>query len=119
MCDECENKKTYSKQFNNNAEIVEKKEYTLLEKVNSFSDAMFEFFSGETEKAEIKTIKHNLNICANCDDLKRFQKTEKGSALTLGDRCGICGCFVKQKVKQLGKHWTCPNGKWLTENKKD
>ena len=91
-------------------------QYTTTQKIKSFGNAMVELITGKTQAAEFDIIKHNLSVCSNCDDLKRFNDLPKGADLGLFDSCGICGCYIKQKVKRLGKNWTCPAGKWLTEN---
>lgn len=90
--------------------------YTATQKIKSFGGAMVELITGKTQAAEDDIIKHNLGVCSNCDDLKRFNELPKGADLGLFDTCGICGCPIKQKVKRLGKNWNCPAGKWLTEN---
>lgn len=118
-CEPCQKKKIYSTQFKetpmqNNTQKTQT--YTTTQKIKSFGGAMVELITGKTQAAEDDIIKHNLGVCSNCDDLKRFNELPKGADLGLFDHCGICGCYIKQKVKRLGKNWTCPAGKWLTEN---
>ena len=117
-CEPCEKKKIYSTQFKEKP--MEKKQttqpYNTTQKIKSFGNAMVELITGKTQAAEDDIIKHNLSVCSMCDDLKRFNELPKGADLGLFDACGVCGCPIKQKVKRLGKNWTCPAGKWLTEN---
>ena len=121
-CVPCEKKKIYSTQFketpmqNTQNNTQKTQPYTTTQKIKSFGGAMVELITGKTQAAEDDIIKHNLGVCSNCDDLKRFNELPKGADLGLFDACGICGCYIKQKVKRLGKNWTCPAGKWLTEN---
>ena len=117
-CEPCEKKKIYSTQFKEKPmqDTQTTQPYTTTQKIKSFGNAMVELITGKTQAAEDDIIKHNLGVCANCDDLKRFNELPKGADLGLFDSCGICGCYIKQKVKRLGKNWTCPAGKWLTEN---
>lgn len=117
-CEPCQKKKIYSTQFKEtpmqNTQTTQP--YTTTQKIKSFGGAMVELITGKTQAAEDDIIKHNLGVCSMCDDLKRFNELPKGADLGLFDTCGICGCYIKQKVKRLGKNWTCPAGKWLTEN---
>ena len=117
-CEPCEKKKIYSTQFKETPmqNTQKTQPYTTTQKIKSFGGAMVELLTGKTQAPDFDIIKHNLSVCSNCDDLKRFNELPKGADLGLFDTCGICGCPVKQKVKRLGKNWTCPAGEWLTEN---
>lgn len=115
-CEPCEKKKIYSTQFKEVQDTPKTQPYTTTQKIKSFGGAMVELITGKTQAAENDIIKHNLSVCSMCDNLKRFNELPKGADLGLFDSCGICGCYIKQKVKRLGKNWTCPAGKWLTEN---
>jgi hypothetical protein len=50
-----------------------------------------------------KTENERLNICKNCNLLEKS---------CLGDRCGICGCFLKYKTKFVFEECPSEDKKW-------
>lgn len=52
-----------------------------------------------------------LESCRSCVHLLRFVKGIDAAAdVGLGDRCELCGCFVRAKSLLSGER--CPAGKW-------
>lgn len=66
--------------------------------------------SGEQVLASKEQQKERLQICENCDKVMRFHDLPVGSSITLKDRCGKCGCFIRGKVTLAVE--SCPLGKW-------
>lgn len=66
---------------------------------------------GEQVAVDQTVLTNRLVLCADCDDLKRFQPSaEKGDDVGLRDMCGQCGCFARLKAGFATE--ACPLGKW-------
>jgi len=56
-------------------------------------------YAQATVTPESEMSRRRLDLCLQCIDLDRTQ-----------ERCKICTCFVRKKVKLTDEH--CPIGKW-------
>ena len=124
MCDECRKNKIFAKKFNQNGEIVIKNKSNTVEKVVGFTKAAVSVLNGSSYLAPTDIKKQRLLICANCDEIKRVHNLPKGADIAIGDKCGICGCYLKGnsvfnmfsvefcKTCYIGEEFACPLKKW-------
>ena len=98
-----------------------------VQKVKNASQAAISVLTGKAQIAPPEIRKQRLEICAECDKIKRKNNLPKGADVAIGDYCEICGCYIKGskltdwlktdfcKVCFIGKDFQCPLKKWGEE----
>ena len=98
-----------------------------VQKVTNAGKAAISVLTGKAQIAPPEIRKNRLEICAECDKIKRKNNLPKGADVAIGDYCDICGCYLKGskltdwlktdfcKVCFIGVNFQCPLKKWGEE----
>ena len=97
---------------------------SLTQQIQTVTKAAVSVLTGKAQSAPPEIRKKRLEICAECDKIKRKNNLPKGADVAIGDYCDICGCYLKGskltdwlktdfcKVCFIGKDFVCPLKKW-------
>ena len=91
----------------------------LWKQARNFIEAKIVQAMGFVRECDKEQVKERLSSCANCEKLVRINKLPLGADVSIGDRCGSCGCPVLDKAVMVGhRSWSCPDGRWDLIDKK-